>query len=215
MTNGLIITATDTDVGKTVFSAALVEALKAHYWKPIQAGLEDETDLETVKRLTNASQERLHPETYRLKTPCSPHFAAEIDGITIDPQKLLIPKFPNSENIPLIIEGAGGLLVPLTNTHLQIDQFKIWGQPIILCARTKLGTINHTLLSVEAIKNRGLPLLGIVFIGDTNTNTEQTIANFTGARILGTLPIQSPLNKDTLAKAFARHFHTGDFLQKP
>jgi len=215
MTAGVIITATGTSIGKTVFAAALVDTLKADYWKPIQAGLDGETDTKTVQRLANASPERLHPEAYRLTTPCSPHRAAELDALDIDPKKLSTPVQSPNGTRPLIIEGAGGLLVPLTRTFLQIDQFATWNLPLILCACTQLGTINHTLLSIEAINSRGLSLQGIAFIGTQNPDTQATIADISGAKILGTLPMLTPLNHKTLKAAFAKAFCAQDCLPKP
>jgi len=215
MSAGAIITASGTDVGKTVLAAALVEALNADYWKPIQAGLEGETDTDTVKRLANVGPEHLHREAYRLRTPCSPHLAAQRDALTIEPRKLVLPERSSTDTRPLIVEGAGGLLVPLTRTYLQIDQFATWDLPLVLCARTELGTINHTLLSLEAIKRRGLTLLGIAFIGTQNADTQRTIADISGAEILGTLPTLDPLNHETLREAFAKAFCAQDFLSKP
>lgn len=212
MNNGVIVTATDTNVGKTVFSAALVSVLEANYWKPIQAGLEEETDTQAVARLSGAAPERILKEAYCLKTPCSPHRAAKIDKVTIESEKLDLENLPCNPDRPLIIEGAGGLLVPLSDNRLQIDQFAHWKLPIILCARTELGTINHTLLSVEAIRHRKLPLQGIVFIGDENRDTQSTIAKFSHAEVLGRLPLISPLNSVTLRLAFGATFKKQDFL---
>ncbi|AOR81225.1 dethiobiotin synthase [Novosphingobium resinovorum] len=209
MTARIIVTGTDTGVGKTVFSAALASALGAIYWKPIQAGLLEETDRQTVLRLSGLSEERVLPEAYRLKTPASPHLAAEIDGITIDPDALVLPK----TNRPLIVEGAGGLLVPLTREVAYIDVIGRWRAPVALCARTTLGTINHSLLSIEALRTRGIPLLGIVFIGDENAESERIIIEMGHARRLGRLPHLAPLTGDVLRAAFALHFNTGDFLK--
>jgi dethiobiotin synthetase len=211
MTTRIIVTGTDTDVGKTVFAAALAGALGAVYWKPIQAGLLDETDRQAVLRLSGLSEDRVLPEAYRLKTPASPHLAAEIDGITIDPKALVLP---NTDG-PLIVEGAGGLLVPLTREVTYIDVFGRWGAPVALCARTTLGTINHSLLSIEALRSRGIQLLGIVFIGDENTESERIIMEMGHVRRLGRLPHLSPLTEDTLRASFALHFNIDDFVKAP
>lgn len=209
MTRRIIVTGTDTGVGKTVFAAALAGALGAVYWKPIQAGLQEETDRQAVLRLSGLSEERVLPEAYQLKTPASPHFAAEIDGVAIDPDTLILPNTIR----PLVVEGAGGLLVPLTREVGYIDVIGRWRAPVVLCARTTLGTINHSLLSIEALRSRGIPLLGIVFIGDENAESERIITEMGQARRLGRLPRLTPLTGDVLRAAFALHFNIGDFLE--
>ncbi|MFH1554402.1 MAG: dethiobiotin synthase [Pseudomonadota bacterium] len=206
----LVVTGTDTGIGKTVFSAALAGALGAHYWKPVQSGLEEETDSALVRRLARLPADRILPEAYRLNTPASPHLAAELDGVAIDPEALEPPKVEG----PLVIEGAGGLMVPLTRTLFTIDQFAHWGFPVVLCARTQLGTINHTLLSVEALKRRGIPLLGIAFVGDEMADSQETIGAFSGTKILGRLPRLDPLTPDALAAAFSAAFDLADFASK-
>jgi len=211
MSPRIVVTGTDTGVGKTVFAAALAGALNATYWKPVQAGIEDETDRESVLRLSGLPDAQLLPEAYRLATPASPHLAAEIDGINIDPDKLVLP---HTER-PLVIEGAGGLLVPLTRELLTIDMFARWRAPVVLCARTTLGTINHTLLSIEALGARAIPLLGVAFIGDENAESERVIVDFSRARRLGRLPHLPELTAATLRAAFAANFNTDDFLKAP
>lgn len=201
-----IVTGTDTGIGKTVFSAALAGALGAYYWKPVQSGLEEATDTELVQRLSGLPADRFLPEAYRLKLPASPHLAAEVEGVTIDPRRLSLPT-----ESPLVVEGAGGLMVPLTRSLLTIDQFARWGLPVILCARTELGTINHTLLSIEAMKARNMPIHGIAFIGEEMRDSQQVIAAFSGVRVLGRLPRISPLNAEGVASAFAAGFDLGDF----
>ena len=209
MSLAIVVTGTDTDIGKTVFAAALVGALNGYYWKPVQAGLDGETDSETVARLSRRPPGRIIPECYRLTTPASPHYAAERDRTLIDPERLRVP----STELPLVIEGAGGLLVPLTRTLLFIDIFKHWHVPVVLCARTALGTINHTLMSIEALRTRQIPLLGVAFIGDENADSEQTIVAIGRTRHLGRLPRLPILTPDTLRAAFAAHFNPADFLQ--
>jgi dethiobiotin synthetase len=210
MTTRIIVTGTDTGVGKTVFAAALAGALGAYYWKPIQAGLLEETDRQAVLRLSGLSEERLLPEAYRLKTPASPHLAAAIDGITIDPETLVLPNTDGS----LVVEGAGGLLVPLTREVAYIDVIARWRAPVVLCARTTLGTINHSLLSIEALRTRGIPLLGVVFIGDESAESERIIVEMGHARRLGRLPYLAQLTGDMLRAAFALHFNIDDFLKE-
>ena len=203
----IVVTGTDTDIGKTVFSAALAGALGASYWKPVQAGLDDGSDRERVVRLSGLPADKLLPEGYRLTTPCSPHRAAEIDGVTIDPERLALPQVDG----PLVLEGAGGVLVPVTRDLLFADLFARWAQPVVLVARTALGTINHSLLSIEALKRRNVPLLGIAFIGDAIEDTEATIVAIGGVKRLGRLPLLDPLDRDSLAAAFAQHFDLEDF----
>ena len=144
MSRALVVTGTDTGIGKTVFAAALAGALDGAYWKPVQAGLDEETDSDCVARLSRLPEDRILPEAYRLRTPCSPHRAAEIDGVTIDPAQLALP----ATGRPLIIEGAGGALVPLTRDLVFADIFSRWALPVVIVARTSLGTINHSLLSI-------------------------------------------------------------------
>lgn len=203
----IVITGTDTDVGKTVFAAALTGALNAHYWKPVQAGLAPSADRDSVATLSGVPASHILPEAYRLATPCSPHRAAEIDGVTIDPLRLTPPEI----NGPLVVEGAGGVLVPVTRELVFADLFARWGCPVVLVARTALGTINHSLLSIEALRQRGVPVLGIAFVGDENADTEATIAHLGRVKRLGRLPRLDPLNADTLAAAFAAQFDLGDF----
>jgi len=203
----IIVTGTDTGIGKTIFAAALAGALHAHYWKPVQAGLDEASDAQTVASLSGLPTDRILPEAYRLVTPCSPHLAAEIDGLTIDPARLSLPACPG----PLVVEGAGGVLVPLTRTLLYADLFARWAAPVVLVARTALGTINHSLLSIAALRARGVPLLGIAFVGDANEDSEATICAIGDVRRLGRLPLLPSLDRTTLAAAFADHFTLPDF----
>jgi dethiobiotin synthetase len=208
MSDQCIITGTDTDVGKTVVAAMLTLALEAYYWKPIQCGIEGGVDTKTVQRLTQLPAERFVEEKYILTEPLSPHRAAELEGIEIDPESFVMPKV----NGPLLIEGAGGLMVPITRGLLQIDLFKRWGLPVILVARTGLGTLNHTLLSLEALKNRRIPVHGIIFTGPENPDNMRTISEFSSVKILGRLPILDSLNPTRLTDAFDKNFKFGDFL---
>ena len=207
MSARIVVTGTDTGIGKTVFSAALAGALDAFYWKPVQAGLDEETDHDTVARLSGLTRERVLREAYRLKTPASPHLAARLDGVTIDAEALPLPDVDK----PLVVEGAGGLMVPLTETVTYIDVMKRWSAPVVLCARTSLGTINHSLLSVEALRARNIPLLGIAFIGDENAESERIICKMGEVKRLGRLPHLAPLSAETLRAAFAAHFNVADF----
>lgn len=211
MSPRLVVAGTDTGIGKTVFSAALAGALGAVYWKPVQAGLEDETDSQTVARLSGLPSQQILPEAYRLRTPASPHLAAELDGVTIAPQSLVLPQTDR----PLVVEGAGGLMVPLTREVTYLDVIATWRAPVVLCARTTLGTINHSLLSLAALRARGVTILGVAFIGDENVESERIIADMGSVRRLGRLPHLAPLTSETLRPAFAGSFDIRDFLREP
>ncbi|WP_109807238.1 dethiobiotin synthase [Sphingosinithalassobacter portus] len=202
MSRALIVTGTDTGIGKTVIAAALVHALDAGYWKPVQAGLEDETDREAVIRLARLPEDRAYPEAYRLKLPASPHFAAAEEGVLISPARLT----PPGHDGLLVIEGAGGVLVPLSEPLLYADMFAQWRAPVVLVARTALGTINHSLLSIEALRARNVPIAGIAFVGDAMPDTERTICAIGQVRRLGRLPHLDRLSCDTLHPAFAEGF---------
>lgn len=207
MTQAIVVTATDTDVGKTVFAAALTRAIDGCYWKPVQAGVEGGTDSDTVRRLSGLPPERILPEAYRLATPASPHLAAAIDKVLIDPARLVPPPCPRR----LIIEGAGGLLVPLAGGLLFADIFARWRFETVIVARTTLGTINHSLLTIEALRARDIPILGIAFVGDANEDSEHTIAAIGGVKRLGRLPRLDPLDAASLAAAFTAGFDLQDF----
>ena len=204
-----IVTGTDTEVGKTVFAAALTGALAAYYWKPVQAGTDEDGngDKERVAELSGMRSERILPEAYRFASPCSPHLAAQIDGVDIDPARLELPVVGR----PLVIEGAGGVLVPLTRSLLFADLFAHWSLPTILVARTALGTINHSLLSIEALRKRGVPILGIAFCGEENPETERIIPEIGNVRRLGRLPVLGRLDRNTLSEAFRQNFDLADF----
>ena len=197
----IVVTGTDTDIGKTVFAAGLTAALGARYWKPVQAGLADGSDAASVVTL-GVPADHVLPEAYLLTTPCSPHLAAEIDRVTIDPDRLALPEIDG----PLVVEGAGGVMVPVTRDLIFADLFARWNTPIVLVARTGLGTINHSLLSIEALRSRAVPILGIAFVGDPVEDSEATIATLSKVRQLGRLPRLDPLNAAALAEAFAANF---------
>lgn len=199
MSNTIIVTGTDTGIGKTIFAAGLTQALAASYWKPIQAGLSEETDSEVVARLT---KQPTLPETYRLNFPASPHLSAEAEGITIDRKQLHIPNVSG----PLVIEGAGGLMVPINRDTLFLDVFADWQAPIVLCARTRLGTINHTLLSLRSLHEAKCCVIGVAFIGHAEPEVEQTICDFGKTPHLGRLPIIDDLTPETLKSTFAKEF---------
>jgi dethiobiotin synthetase len=176
----LFITGISTDVGKTIASAIIVEALEADYWKPIQAGDLDNSDTAKVQSRISNSKSQFHKNAYALNTPASPHLAAEIDRVTIDLKEIVEPKCDNH----LVIEGAGGIFVPLNNKDFVLDLI----QPdykVIVVSRHYLGSINHTLLTIEALKNRKLNIAGIIFSGSENKSSETIILNSTGIKCIG------------------------------
>ena len=192
----IIICGTDTDVGKTIVSSFFVQGLKGLYWKPIQSGTEEGTDTKTVRNLLNLEPNRYLSERYKFKAPVSPHWAAEQESGFIEPSNL---KLPDLDEL-IIIETAGGLMVPLNRDWLQIDQLKVWGAPIILVARTGLGTLNHTLLSLEALKNRNIDVLGIVLNGPPHKDNPKTLEQFGNTKILANLPIFNEVNAEVLSQ---------------
>jgi len=195
MPRRLVVCGTDTDVGKTVVSAWLVQGLGARYWKPVQSGVVDGDDTSSVASLLNLPTERLQPEAYRLREPLSPHWAAERDGVSIDPERLQIP----AGDGPLVVETAGGVLVPLRRDWLQIQQLQRWQLPVLLVARSGLGTLNHTLLSLEALRRRGLAVLGLVLNGPPHADNPRTLEELGGVPVLLELPPLDPLDAAALA----------------
>jgi dethiobiotin synthetase len=205
----VIVSGSDTGIGKTVVCAMLTLALDGVYWKPIQSGTAGGTDTQRVQAMTGLPPSHFPPERYVLRDPLSPHRAAELDGIAIEPESLDLPQ-ANGKRW-LIVEGAGGVLVPINRQMLQIALFSRWRAPVIVVARTALGTINHTLLTLEALKHRAIDVVGIIFVGDAMPDTERTIAEFGGIKSLGRLPILPALNADVLREAFDAHFDRRDF----
>jgi dethiobiotin synthetase len=192
--NNFFVTGIGTEIGKTVTSAILVEYLKADYWKPIQSGDLDDSDTIKVKKLISNEKTQFHQESYRLTQPYSPHYAAQLDGITINLDHIEIPKTNNN----LIIEGAGGLMVPLNDKDLIIDLIKKFEVEVILVSRNYLGSINHTLLSVEALRSRNIPIKGIIFNGESTPASESIIIKQTGLNVIGSIPILNHVNRDTI-----------------
>ncbi len=191
---GFFVTGTDTDVGKTIVSAWLVARLDACYWKPVQAGNHPETDSAIVRRLTGVSLDRILPEAYVLPEPIAPHEAARRAGVVIDMQKLVPPPCDR----PLVVEGAGGLMVPLNDTALVIDLATELHLPIILVARSTLGTINHTLLSLEAIRRRGLTLAGVVVNGPETPHNRAAIERYGQVEVIAEIPWLDQLTPSAL-----------------
>jgi dethiobiotin synthase len=182
--HGFFVTGTDTDVGKTLAAAWLLSHLDASYWKPVQAGTEPETDSITVQRLAEVASDRILPEAYVLPEAIAPHEAARRAGMAIDMERLVPPSCDGL----LVAEGAGGLMVPLTNDALIIDLAAGLELPIILVARSTLGTINHTLLSIEAIRRRGLPFAGVIINGPETPHNRAAIERYGQVEIIGEIP---------------------------
>ncbi len=204
-----VITGTGTDIGKTVFAAGLTGLIGADYWKPVQTGVTGDgpapegSDAAFVRTMTGA---RIHESLAVLPEPLSPHRAAELAGVTLEPETWTIPQAD-----PLVIEGAGGVLVPMTRNILSADLFARWGLPVVLVASTGLGTISHTATAVESLRGRGVILHGIAFVGEDNPDNIATIAELTGARVLGRLPRIDPLTPDALRAAMQAAFDPRDF----
>lgn len=193
----LFVTGIGTDIGKTLISAILVEKLKCDYWKPVQAGELDNSDTMKVQRLISNTTSVFHPERYRLTQPYSPHKSAALDGIEIDEKTIIAPKTENQ----LLIEGAGGLMVPLNANSLVIDLIKQLNAEVILVSQNYLGSINHTLLSIEALKQRGIAIKGVLFNGDENASTEDYITAYTQVKHIGRVPVLTIVDKNTIADA--------------
>ena len=192
----LIVAGTDTDVGKTVVSALLVQGLAASYWKPVQSGLADGSDSQWVQERLSLPPGRILKESYRLQAPVSPHWAAEQDEVVIDPQRLSLPPGHG----PLVVETAGGVMTPLGRDWLQIDQIRRWGLPLVLVARSGLGTLNHTLLTLEALRHRSIPVLGLVLNGPLHPDNPRTLAELGGVPVLAQLPRLEPLSAAALQR---------------
>lgn len=190
------ITGIGTDVGKTLVSTILVEALKADYWKPVQCGNLQFTDSDQVNEMISNARSFVHPEAYRYKTAASPHYAAAVEKSTIEINKFILPETSNH----LIIEGAGGLMVPLNDHLLVIDLIEHLHAELILVSQNYLGSINHTLLSIEAVQKRNIKVKGIIFNGKPVVSTEEFIFKYTGIPILGYVPHLSVIDKNTIAQ---------------
>ncbi|CAM3796840.1 dethiobiotin synthase [Aquirufa aurantiipilula] len=180
MSQTIIVAGIGTEIGKTVVSAILTKALKADYWKPIQSGDLDQGDAYWIQQWVKHPKLTIWPSTYRLSQPLSPHTAAELDGITIELNQFQKPESSNS----LVIELAGGLMVPINDQQTNIDLIKSFNAPVILVSKNYLGSINHTLLSFELLKQKDIPVLGIVFNGPENTSGEKFILNYTQLPLL-------------------------------
>lgn len=190
----LFITGIGTDVGKTVASAIVTQALEADYWKPVQAGDLELSDTHKVRARVSNDKSQFHPNAYALQTPASPHLAAALDGITIDLNQIKEPQTHNH----LVIEGAGGILVPLNDTDCIIDLIKP-DYKVVVVSRHYLGSINHTLLTIEALQHRKIPVAGIIFSGDENKATEDIILNKTGVQCIGRIDNEPYFDANVIA----------------
>ncbi|WP_161890939.1 dethiobiotin synthase [Pontibacter russatus] len=195
------VTGIGTDVGKTVAAAILTEALHADYWKPVQAGALDFTDTDTVKSLVSNPKSAFHPEAYRLKMAASPHRAAAAEGIELNVRAIKLPQTENN----LIVEGAGGLMVPLNKRFLMLDLVQQLGLEVVLVSRNYLGSINHTLLTAEVLRYRKVPVAGIIFNGEENAASEDFIIKYTGLRRLPSIRQEADFCKEAVA-AYAQEF---------
>lgn len=196
----IFVTGIGTDVGKTIASSIITESLQADYWKPIQAGDLDNSDSHKIERYISNDQTVIHPNSYKLNTPASPHLAAEIDGITIDIHRISAPDTDNH----LVIEGAGGLFVPLNNHDTIVDLIQS-DYKVVVVSRHYLGSINHTLLTIEALHNRKIAIAGIIFSGEKNDATESIILSKTGIKFIGRIE-QEPYFDQSVIKDYADQF---------
>jgi dethiobiotin synthetase len=209
MREDLFITGTDTGVGKTVLSALLVAALDAVYWKPIQTGAVEGTDRNTVMRLAELPKERTLPEVYCFDPPVSPHLAAERAGMAISLETIRRPDPPSGRS--LIVEGAGGILVPINDCASMLDLARGLGMPVVVAARSALGTINHTRLTIEVLRHARVPIKGVVVIGPENTDNERAIERFAGVPVVGHIPPLASLTRAALLDVFAADFDRQSF----
>jgi len=197
------VTGTDTGIGKTLVSGMLMSALDATYWKPIQAGLDEETDTEFVQRVSKAEPDRIIPERYRLETPMSPHAAADIDKVQIELNDFELPEYKTEH---LIVEGAGGLIVPINWKETVLDVIERLNLPVLLVARSSLGTLNHTLLSLEALRNRGIEVFAVILNGEKHPSNKETIEKF-GEVAVFEIETLDEISIESLSKAFNQTFN--------
>ncbi len=203
-TNGYFVTGTDTNVGKTVLSALLVAALDAAYWKPVQTGANEGADRDSVRRWAEASEDRLPSERFRFNQPVSPHLASRQAGIQISLEQLALPDVPAGRR--LIVEGAGGVMVPLNDHDLMRDLMRQIAFPVIVAARTSLGTINHTLLTIAALREVNIAICGVALIGDEDIENRRAIEHYGKVRVIGRVPILDEIKRATLLDAYEKHF---------
>jgi dethiobiotin synthetase len=203
MAGDLFVTGTDTNVGKTVLSALLVAALNGTYWKPIQTGATEGTDRQQVMRWADLPESRALAECYCFDPPVSPHLAAEVSGATIDLARIRRPQVPAP---PLIMEGAGGVMVPINDSETMLDLMVQLRAPVIVASRTALGTINHTVLTVQALRGAGVSLKGVVMIGEENRDNERAVERYGAVPIVGRIPMLTCICYKTLLQVFETEF---------
>ncbi|MFU8813420.1 MAG: dethiobiotin synthase [Balneolaceae bacterium] len=201
----LFVTGTDTGIGKTVVSAMLTIGLKAGYWKPVQSGLEPETDTQFVRRATGLPDTHFYDEAYRLTEPMSPHASAAIDGVEIEMEHITLPYYQQNH---LIVEGAGGLLVPINGKQMIIDLIRYLKLPVLLVARSSLGTLNHTFLSLEALRRRNIPVWGVILSGEKHPSNEEAIRAYGKVKHLYHLPVLDEVQPEALQHRFQSLFNT-------
>jgi dethiobiotin synthetase len=197
MSKTYFVTGIGTGIGKTIVSAIVTEKLQADYWKPIQSGDLDQSDSIKVESLISNSKTVIHQEAFKLTQPLSPHLSAKLDNIDLNIDKLFTPFTDNT----LIIEGAGGLMVPLNDRELLVDYIKILQVEVILVSQNYLGSINHTLLSLDLLKARNVKVKGIIYNGVSNSETERYITQYSGVKILGNIPVLDIITKETIHQA--------------
>jgi dethiobiotin synthetase len=203
VTKSLFVTGTDTNVGKTLLSALLVAALDAIYWKPIQTGASEGTDRQTVIKLAEIAETQTIPESYCFEPPVSPHLAAEAKGVQIELARI---QPPANLARPVVAEAAGGILVPINDSELMLDLARHFGFPVLIAARAALGTINHTLLTVRALRCAKIALHGVVMIGDRNRDNERSVEHFGAVPVVGTIPWLAALDRHALLSVFRNSF---------
>jgi dethiobiotin synthetase len=211
MAADLFVTGTDTNVGKTVLSALLVAALDATYWKPIQTGSSEGTDRQTVMRWAELPEERAARECYCFEPPVSPHLAAEASGVTIRLERICRPSIGVAANRPLIAEGAGGVLVPINDSQTMLDLMRHLAMPVVVASRSALGTINHTLLTVKALRDAGVEIRGVVMIGKENRDNERAVERYGAVPIAGRIPLLETIDRSALLRTFRDNFEAQHF----
>jgi malonyl-CoA O-methyltransferase len=218
MFRGLFITGTDTDVGKTTVAAALMHRYRAlqtlRYWKPVQTGIESSDDRKTVEKLGNCDESELHLDGIRLPRPVAPYLAAEWSGTRVSVSDLIARAVHAPNSVRWIVEGAGGVHVPLNESESMIDLMVEMGMPVLIVARSSLGTINHTLLTIEALRGRKLGLAGVVMAGFPNTDNRQAIERFGNIRVIDEMPQFAPLTPEALGRWARREFDTNGQLER-
>jgi dethiobiotin synthetase len=208
---GFFVTGTDTGIGKTVLSALLVAALDGIYWKPVQTGSIEGTDRDAVRLWAGCPEERLLPERYCFDPPVSPHLAAREAGVRITLDTIALP--PSLDTRPMIVEGAGGVMVPLNDKDLMLDLMRHLAFSVVVATRTTLGTINHTLMTLAALRSARLPVQGVVMIGHENIENRRAIEHYGKVRVIGHIPMLEKIHRAALLDVFEKHFDRRAFTE--